>query len=73
MAAAAEEKTEEMNKRTFDPKGLVRLAVVGSAATAAAYFVLWTQVWGRWAFSPIVACVVGALGMSFLAARNDDE
>ena len=66
MAAAAEVKRAAMERRTFDPKGLVRLAVVGGVAFAAAYSVMWSQVWGRWAFSPIVGFAVGIIGMNII-------
>ena len=41
-------------------------AVVGGVAFAAAYSVLWSQVWGRWAFSPIVGFAVGTIGMNII-------
>ena len=70
MACAAAEKQTEMEKRTFDPKGLVRLIVIFTAAFSAGYLVIWTEMWGRWVFSLIVGVFVANVGMSIITTAK---
>jgi hypothetical protein len=74
LAAAALREEAALDRRTFDPWGLARLTAGVFGGMCAAYFVLWSGVWGRWLWSLTIGLVVGFLTVEILAgARNGNN
>jgi hypothetical protein len=78
LAAAAAREEEALERRTFDPRGLGRLAAGVLGGSFGAYAVMWSGVWGRWVWSPMVGLAIGMLWVRLLTGAgggngNDDS